>query len=362
MARLGSREPRKLLDFIHECYALRPHSTFPDYLVSALGKIVPGDIHAYNEICTERKIAIAKWAPSSVQMIPDGFSILAKRAAENPVVPYFEQTADGRPKKVTDFIPLGTFQHCALHNEFYRPFRIRYHLSTALTAGAKTIITLTSHRWNKDSSDSNRPSLTWFDLTWSRHSRTLVCTAVTQEAESRQHALEALQKPIMAVKATGKITWMTDAARSLVVRYGVVNVNRNCADDVRKRLFNTRLSAEDDIATPRMPLEVPGAKRSLPVIVLSRAPETLLLLDERRNGLEMERIRSFGFPPRRTEILGWVARGKSNPEIADILKISVRTVHKHVERIYQDLGVDHRYAAMERVLSVTEHTVASRHD
>ena len=358
MARLGSRELRKLLDFIHECYALRPHSTFPDYLVSALGKILPGDIHAYNEICTERKIAIAKWAPSSVQMIPDGFSILAKHAAENPVVPYFEKTGDGWPKKVTDFIPLGKFQHCALHNEFYRPFRIRYHLSTALTAGAKTIITLTSHRWNKDFSDSEQAIL---DLVRPhvvqafRNSR--LHSAVTQEAESRQHALEALQKPIMAVKATGKITWMPDAARSLVMRYGVLNANRNClADDVRKRLFNTRLSAEDEIATPRMPLEIPGVKGSLSVRVLSRVPEALLLLDERRNGLEMERIRSFGFPPRRTEILGWVARGKSNPEIADILKISVRTVHKHVERIYQDLGVDHREAAMERVLSVTERT------
>lgn len=360
MTRLGSRELRKLLDFIHDCYALRPHSTFPDYLVAALHKIVPGDIHAYNEICTERKIAIAKWAPSSVQMIPDGLSILAKHAVENPVVPYFEKTRDGRPKKVTDFIPLGKFQRCALHNEFYLPFRIRYHLSTALTAGGKTIITLTSHRWNKDFSDSERTIL---DLVRPHVVQALtnsrLHSAVRQEAESRQHGLEALAKPLLAVNGNGKIRWMTEAARPLSVRYGVVNANRQecLADHVRSWLTQTGSGAEDDIALSRMPLTIPGAEGSLAVRVLSRNPELLLLLDERRSKLDMEAHRSLGLTPRRTEILGWVARGKSNPEIADILGISVRTVHKHVERIYQDLGVDHRYAAMARVLDVPEHAI-----
>jgi DNA-binding NarL/FixJ family response regulator len=47
-----------------------------------------------------------------------------------------------------------------------------------------------------------------------------------------------------------------------------------------------------------------------------------------------ERLTQFGLSRRETEILGWIVHGKTNPEIATILSISVRTIHKHVERIY----------------------------
>ena len=53
---------------------------------------------------------------------------------------------------------------------------------------------------------------------------------------------------------------------------------------------------------------------------------------------------------RECEVLAWIARGKSNPEIATILTLSVRTVYKHVENIFAKLGVESRAAAMLRVL------------
>jgi DNA-binding CsgD family transcriptional regulator len=43
--------------------------------------------------------------------------------------------------------------------------------------------------------------------------------------------------------------------------------------------------------------------------------------------------------------LHWVAAGKSNAEMAEILGISSSTVGKHLERIYQKLGVENRTAA-----------------
>ena len=44
-------------------------------------------------------------------------------------------------------------------------------------------------------------------------------------------------------------------------------------------------------------------------------------------------------------MLGWLARGKSNAEIAMILRISAATVGKHLEHIYPKLGVENRTAA-----------------
>lgn len=48
---------------------------------------------------------------------------------------------------------------------------------------------------------------------------------------------------------------------------------------------------------------------------------------------------------REREVLGWLARGKSNAEIGAILGISSATVGKHLEHIYPKLGVENRTAA-----------------
>ena len=53
----------------------------------------------------------------------------------------------------------------------------------------------------------------------------------------------------------------------------------------------------------------------------------------------------LGLSPRESEVLLWVMRGKTNEEIAAELKISPRTVKKHLERIYRKLGVGNRVAA-----------------
>ncbi|MEM8694959.1 MAG: LuxR family transcriptional regulator [Pseudomonadota bacterium] len=51
---------------------------------------------------------------------------------------------------------------------------------------------------------------------------------------------------------------------------------------------------------------------------------------------------------RETEVLEWVARGKSNSAIADILGISPNTVDTHLRRIYEKLGVSDRTTAAIR--------------
>jgi DNA-binding CsgD family transcriptional regulator len=54
--------------------------------------------------------------------------------------------------------------------------------------------------------------------------------------------------------------------------------------------------------------------------------------------------------PREREVLDWVAAGKTNRDIATILGASPRTVEKHLERIYEKLGVETRTAAVMRVV------------
>ena len=58
-----------------------------------------------------------------------------------------------------------------------------------------------------------------------------------------------------------------------------------------------------------------------------------------------EKLLLLGLTPREAEILLWVSRGKTNPEIATILEIGLTTVKKHLESIFGKLGVENRTSA-----------------
>lgn len=49
-------------------------------------------------------------------------------------------------------------------------------------------------------------------------------------------------------------------------------------------------------------------------------------------------------------MLGWVAAGKTNTQIAQILGTRPRTIAKHLERVFEKLGVESRTAAAMRVV------------
>jgi DNA-binding CsgD family transcriptional regulator len=61
-----------------------------------------------------------------------------------------------------------------------------------------------------------------------------------------------------------------------------------------------------------------------------------------------EAIRSLGLTPRECEILGQLASGQSNKEMARALSISPNTVKTHIARVYDKLGVERRVQAIEK--------------
>ena len=74
--------------------------------------------------------------------------------------------------------------------------------------------------------------------------------------------------------------------------------------------------------------------------------ETMLLLELQREGTQAaSRLSHAALTPRETEVLSWLAKGKTNRDIADILGMSPRTVNKHLEHVFEKLGVETRAAA-----------------
>ena len=56
----------------------------------------------------------------------------------------------------------------------------------------------------------------------------------------------------------------------------------------------------------------------------------------------------FNLTDRESEVLHWVARGKTNPEIAMILEISAFTVKNHMQRVFKKLDVSNRAQAVSK--------------
>ncbi|WP_068829215.1 response regulator [Pseudomonas sp. BMS12] len=61
----------------------------------------------------------------------------------------------------------------------------------------------------------------------------------------------------------------------------------------------------------------------------------------------------FQLTEREVEVLRWVACGKTNRDIGDILGLSPRTVNKHLEHVYVKLGVETRTAAAAVAISAS---------
>jgi len=61
---------------------------------------------------------------------------------------------------------------------------------------------------------------------------------------------------------------------------------------------------------------------------------------------DLTRYMAIGLTPRQSEILTWVAEGKRDSEIAQIIHASTRTVSNHVHRILRKLRVETRGGAV----------------
>lgn len=74
--------------------------------------------------------------------------------------------------------------------------------------------------------------------------------------------------------------------------------------------------------------------------------EMLYRLSASGGGQEEEFLRrQFSLSAREAEVLLWIARGKANKDVSDILGISPRTVNKHLEQVFTKLGVENRASA-----------------
>ena len=115
-------------------------------------------------------------------------------------------------------------------------------------------------------------------------------------------------------------------------------------DDLRSGM---NLGADDYLTKPVANAELVGA-----IEARLRRSERQVNREFKPDFSSHEPLLKLGLTPRAAEALLWLAQGKTNSDIATILGISESTVKKHVQEMFDKLGVETRGAAAVRALEV----------
>ncbi|MDX1819061.1 MAG: DNA-binding response regulator [Marinobacter sp.] len=166
-------------------------------------------------------------------------------------------------------------------------------------------------------------------------------------ARSARNALDTAGQNLFAVDARGELLW------------GTPQVCRCLPQGQEPEAEAFRQQLEEwlgHVPEPghSMPIRIHDTPRSVEYLTVVDGREYLLRLKTPQNqnsaaALLRER---FQLTLRESDVLLWIANGKTNREIGQILEMSPRTVNKHLEQVFRKLGVENRTAAAASAIRV----------
>jgi len=174
--------------------------------------------------------------------------------------------------------------------------------------------------------------------------RIRVHLANARSAQSARIALDAAGRHLVAFERNGSVLWTTPQASRLLEQWGFAGVGRTGMEQAFLAWLAAQSAKVSGGGFSLLVEETPRLQMSF--LGLVGAEEYLFrLAAEQEEGQEEALRQHFGLTQRESEVLLWIAGGKSNRDIGDILGLSPRTVNKHLEQVYSKLGVENRASA-----------------
>lgn len=187
--------------------------------------------------------------------------------------------------------------------------------------------------------------------------RMRVHIANARKIKSAHTALDAADQFLVATNREGEVLWFTPQAyRLLQERFETAAQGPlRLTGDVLKWLRG-RLSATSPAGPPwdETVFTRNGLRSKIGFVGQGERGEILFRISDASPRDEFAAVRTrFNLTLRETEVLSWIAKGKSTPDIATILALSPRTIEKHLEVIFAKLQVENRTAATALILNLT---------
>ncbi len=163
-----------------------------------------------------------------------------------------------------------------------------------------------------------------------------------QLATSAQQALDSIGQNIATVNATGHLIWATPQTHALIAR---ANISDNWLEQHLAPALSQWL-ATNPKENQTLQLSTSNTPLTATLLQYRENQEFLLKFSDSVDLPGDQKLKAaLNLTTRESEVLYWLACGKANKEISEILNISVRTVNKHLEQIFPKLGVENRTAA-----------------
>jgi len=286
---------------------------------------------------------------------------------EHPLVRFHGANPGGPTQRISDCADGADFRNSALHADYYRRIGINYVMALPLWIDSANVISVVFNRSRSDFRNAERAVLDVVRQPLASIYRNIVACEEAGVGLKRMCDLATDGGwQMMRLSTSGRILEAPPKALSLFKQF--------FADGAPGR--GTRLpaklsewfSASRDWGLVRPALTCGheftmsrlGAK--LTVHFVADPEDTsagFLLMKSERTELSARQLAQLSLTERKREILALVAAGKTNAEIAIILAISARTVQKHLEHIFQKLGVETRTAAAVCALAAADRHAAA---
>ena len=174
-------------------------------------------------------------------------------------------------------------------------------------------------------------------------------------AQASRTALDATGRFLLSTDRGGKLLWCTPRAERLLVELLPPSTDglrfpADIADSLSQlRGENAAVSPVLQIGTRRLEFSYVSSTGADEFLYRLREVGDPELLQQEQMQLLQQALH---LTLREADVLLWISRGKSNRDISEILGISPRTVNKHLEQIFEKLGVENRASAAARAVRV----------
>lgn len=281
----------------------------------------------------------------------------AERAAfdrhfnEHPLVRHHAYARGRDAHRISDSVPFARFREGALYAEYYRRVGIDHALAVPLHVDDRVLVSFVLNRSRRDFSDREREQLNALTPALGElYRHTAALARALAAAQGLRDLLDGGAAGVIRVGAHGEVRDFSPRAAAQVQRLWQTTLRRG---GTLPAALAGRVRAA--LACPSPPSTLPpfvaAASSGAVAVRAYPAPDgagLYLLLEETTPVSPLER---WPLSAREREVLHWVAGGKTDREVAQILGISPRTVHKHLQHSYEKLGVETRTAAVMRVLA-----------
>jgi DNA-binding CsgD family transcriptional regulator len=333
VAALTRGDAEQVLRFVAEAETLGGDEPFTPELLVELGRLVPADKIAYNELdLVRRRVLVEAGRPGDNLVVTEDELLWRVLLKEHPVC-LRHQDGYFAAMKLSDFLTQPELHRTWLYDNWFRPSGMEHELDVAIPTPPWHKKAFLLKRARGDFRERDRLVLDLlqphFGRLW-RAARTRRQLAAA--LRGLDFATERDARGVVLLDVRNQIEFASDAARRLLGEF---------FPDGRGAGLPTALAEWLEAGSKRPLVRRRGDRH----ITVERAGESLLL---------EEATDVVGLTAREREILTWVARGKTNPEIAGILWVAPSTVRKHLENVYAKLGVSTRTAAVTRFLGFVD--------